>query len=118
RLRAGGVADPRRALAHPRTAAAFEEPPASLAIDRMRETLRGAVALFDEGRGAEADRRVMDAYLEGFEPLEPRLRARDGEATTAVERGFRDLRIAIERGDARGVRAATHDLDRILDGVA
>jgi len=118
RLRAGGVADPERALAHLRTTAAFEEPPAALAIDRTRETLRGAVALFDEGQGAEADRRVLDAYLEGFEPLEPQLRARDGEATTAVEAGFRDLRIAIQRGDTRAVRASAHDLDRILDGVA
>jgi high-affinity iron transporter len=59
----------------------------------------------------------MDAYLEGFEPLEPRLRARDAEATASVEAGFRDLRVALQAGDARAVRATTHELDRILDSL-
>jgi high-affinity iron transporter len=60
----------------------------------------------------------MDAYLEGFEPLEPRLRARDADATAAVETGFRDLRVALQQGDARAVRATEHDLDRVLEGLA
>ena len=76
-----------------------------------------AVVAFDEGRAHEADRRVMDAYLEGFEPLEPRLRARDAEATASVEAGFRDLRVALQQGDARAVRATEHDLDRVLDSL-
>ena len=53
---------------------------------------------------AEADRLVLDAYLQGFEPLEPRLRARDAAATLEVEAAFRDLRAAIRRGDAGRVR--------------
>jgi high-affinity iron transporter len=117
-LRAAGVDDPPRALAHLRTEAAFQEPPASLALERTREMLRASLARFEQGRPREADRGVMDAYLEGFEPLEPRLRARDGEATAAVESGFRDLRVAIQRGDPRQVRVAAHDLDRVLDSLA
>jgi high-affinity iron transporter len=116
-LRAGGVPDPAGALAYLRTEAAFQEPPASLALARTREMLRGAVALFEEGRAREADRRVLDAYLEGFEPLEPQLRARDAEATAAVEAGFRDLRVALQRGEPRAVRTAEHELDRVLDGL-
>jgi high-affinity iron transporter len=80
--------------------------------------LREALAAFEEGRTHEADRQVMDAYLEGFEPLEPRLRARDAAATAAVETGFRDLRVALQQGDARAVRATEHDLDRALEGLA
>jgi len=117
-LRAAGVDDAARVLAHVRTEAAFREPPANLALQHTRDMLRAALVSFEEGRVHEADRRVMDAYLEGFEPLEPRLRARDAEATSAVETGFRDLRVALQQGDARAVRAVEHDLDRILEGLA
>jgi high-affinity iron transporter len=117
-LRASGVEDPQRALVHLRTEAAFQEPPATLALERTRDVLRAALASFEEGRAHEADRRVMDAYLEGFEPLEPRLRARDAEATAAVEAGFRDLRVALQQGDGRAVRATEHDLERVLDSLA
>jgi high-affinity iron transporter len=117
-LRAAGVTDPQRVLVHLRTEAAFQEPPARLALARTRDMLRAAVVSFEEGRTHEADRRVMDAYLEGFEPLEPRLRARDAEATAAVEAGFRDLRVALQQGDGRAVRATEHDLERVLDSLA
>jgi high-affinity iron transporter len=116
-LAASGVADPERVLAHVRTEGAFRDPPASLALARTREMLRAAVAAFEEGRAREGDRQVMDAYLEGFEPLEPRLRARDAEATSSVEAGFRDLRVAMQKGDGRAVRATLHDLDRVLDSL-
>jgi high-affinity iron transporter len=117
-LRASGVEDPQRALVHLRTEAAFQEPHATLALERTRAMLRAALVSFEEGRAHEADRRVMDAYLEGFEPLEPRLRARDAEATAAVEAGFRDLRVALQQGDGRAVRATEHDLERVLDSLA
>jgi high-affinity iron transporter len=117
-LRAGGVDDPARVLAHLRTEAAFQEPPATLALARTRDMLRAAVVSFEEGRVHEADRRVMDAYLEGFEPLEPRLRARDAAATLAVEAAFRDLRAAIKREDKGGVRTAASRLDAELGRVA
>jgi high-affinity iron transporter len=116
-LRASGMEDPARVLAHLRTEAAFREPPASLALARTRDMLRAAVVSFEEGRAREGDRRVMDAYLEGFEPLEPRMRARDAKATASVEAGFRDLRVALLEGDERAVRAAAHDLDRALDSL-
>ncbi|HEV7498397.1 MAG TPA: cytochrome c, partial [Vicinamibacteria bacterium] len=117
-LRAQGDADPAAALAYLRTRAAFEEPPTEMSLQRTREMVRAALVVFDQGSAPDADRRVMDAYLEGFEPLEARLRARDAEATSAVEMGFRDLRVALQRGDARAVRSAGHDLDRVLDGLA
>ena len=117
-LRAAGVRAPRPALAYLRTEAAFQEPSPAVALERTRAMLRRAVALFEEGRAREADRLVLDTYLGEFEPLEPRLRARDGPATTAVEAGIRELRVAFGRGDAHAARAAERDLDTLLDGLA
>ncbi|HEU0108206.1 MAG TPA: cytochrome c, partial [Vicinamibacteria bacterium] len=56
-LRASGVEDPQRALVHLRTEAAFQEPPATLALERTRDGLRAALVSFEEGRAHEADRR-------------------------------------------------------------
>jgi high-affinity iron transporter len=117
-LRASGIEAPAPVLAHLRTEAAFQEPPASLALQRTRGLLRGALASFEAGRTHEADRQVMDAYLEGFEPLEPRLRARDAEATAAVESAFRDLRVALQQGDERAARTTAHELDKVLESLA
>jgi high-affinity iron transporter len=116
-LRASGARDVPRALAWVRTEGAFQEPSAGTALERTRAMLREALVRFEDGHAREADRRVLDAYLEGFEPLEPRLRTRDAQATAAVEGGFRELRAAIERGEASAVRSAQRDLDGLLAGL-
>src|SRR5439155_1381529 len=54
------------------------------------------------------------AYLQGYEPLEARLRARDPQATAAVEGAFRDLRASISRGDRAAVDSDARRLDRLL----
>jgi high-affinity iron transporter len=69
---------------------------------------------FADGRPDDADRVAIDAYLQGFEPLEARLRARDPGATAEVEGAFRDLRAAISRGDAAGVDGQARRLDALL----
>ena len=117
-LRREGAAQPEAALAWVRREAAFLEAPTGVGIDRTRGMVRKAVAAAAAGRAAEADRMVLDAYLEGFEPLEPRLRARDAAATLEVEAAFRDLRAAIRRGDAGRVRSAAADLEEQLGRVA
>jgi high-affinity iron transporter len=81
--------------------------------------LRRAVAAHAAGRVDDAERLVIDAYLQGFEPLEPRLRARDPEGTREVEAGFRDLRSALSRGDASDrVRAQASDLEGRISRLA
>ncbi|HUG53711.1 MAG TPA: FTR1 family protein [Vicinamibacteria bacterium] len=117
-VRASGVDDVEPAVAYLRTQGAFEEPSPAVALQRTRGLLRAAVARFEEGRAGEADRGVLDAYLEGFEPLEPRLRARDPQATAAVETGFQALRAAFQTGEAAAVRAHHRDLDRVLESLA
>jgi high-affinity iron transporter len=98
-LRREGHPAPEKGLVHARREAAFAEPPTGVGVDRTRSMLRQAVAAFAAGRKEEADRFVIDAYLRGFEPLEPRLRARDAEGTREVEAAFRDLRSALARGE-------------------
>jgi high-affinity iron transporter len=117
-LRRDDPTDPDGALAWVRREGAFLEAPTGVGIDRTRIMVRKAVASFAAGRAGEADRAVLDAYLEGFEPLEPRLRARDPVATTDVEGAFRDLRAALKRGDDRAVRSAAAGLDSRLARVA
>jgi high-affinity iron transporter len=108
---------PAEGLTEARRATAFTEPAAGLGVAHTRRLLRQAVALVEEGRREDADRMVLDAYLEGFEPLEVRLRGRDAEGTAAVETGFRDLRAALSRGALADVRARHVVLDERLARV-
>src|SRR2546428_718995 len=114
-----GPPTPPRALAYARQEPAFGEALAGIGLDRTRRMIRQARQAFSEGRAEDADRIAIDAYLQGYEPLEARLRARDPQATAAVEGAFRDLRAAISRGDAVAVQGHAHQLDRLLaDGPA
>jgi high-affinity iron transporter len=110
---------PERALVHLRREAAFSEPPTGVGIDRTRAMLRQAVDAYAARSTRDADALVIDSYLQGFEPLEPRLQARDAAGTLEVEAGFRDLRAAIAEGQpADRVRARAQALDRRLADIA
>jgi high-affinity iron transporter len=114
-LRGEGKTDPAPALCYIRREAAFTEPPAGVGIDRTRTMVRRALATYESGHREEADRLVLDAYLQGFEPLEPRMRGRDADGTLAVETSFHALRAAMSRGDGpTEVRARGQVLDRRL----
>jgi high-affinity iron transporter len=118
-LREEGNPTPEKALVHARRDAAFAEPPTGVGVDRTRSMLRQAVAAHAAGRKDDADRLVIDAYLQGFEPLEPRLRARDPAGTREVEAGFRDLRSALSRGDTPDrVRAQASVLEARIGRLA
>ena len=114
-LRREGHPAPQQGLHYVRTEGAFQEPPAGVGIDRTRLQLRQALAAFEAGRPRDADRLVLDAYLQGFEPLEPRLRARDEKGTLEVERAFHVLRSAILAEDQATVRSAHRMLDQRLE---
>jgi high-affinity iron transporter len=106
------------ALAWVRREAAFTEPPAGAGLDRTRGLVRRAVDTYAAGRRVEADRLAIDAYLQGFEPLEPRLRARDAAGTKEIESAFHALRVSMARGEtADHVRAQGQSLDRRLQAI-
>jgi high-affinity iron transporter len=117
-LRAEGHRQPRAGLVYARREAAFAEPPPGAGIDRARRLAREAVAAFDGGQPEQADRLAIDAYLQGFEPVEPGLRARDPEGTQAAEAAFRDLRGAMAQQDRAAVRARAVALDALLVRMA
>jgi high-affinity iron transporter len=103
-LQALGHPDPGAGVVQARREAAFQEPPAGVGIDATRRLLRQALRSADAGDLRAADRHALDAYLQGFEPLEPRLRVRDPEGTLAVEGLFGRLRGALAAGDAAQAR--------------
>jgi high-affinity iron transporter len=117
-LRAEHNAAPEAALVHARREAPFTAPHAALGIAKTRELVRSAVSAHAAGRQADAERLAIDAYLQGFEPLEPELRARDPQTTLAIETAFRDLRAALSAGQAGAVEARAESLNRLLLQVA
>ncbi len=110
-LRALGHPDPAAGVVHARREAAFEEPPAGVGIDATRRLLRQSLRSADAGDFRAADRHALDAYLQGFEPLEVRLRVRDPQGTLAVEGDFGHLRGALARDDASAARRHAEALD-------
>jgi high-affinity iron transporter len=110
--------EPAAALAWARYEAPFAEPAAAAGLDRTRRMVRQSQAAFEAGRGGEAERLALDAYLEGFEPLEPGLRTRDAAAVAAVEAAFRELRVALRSGDGARVRARADGLDDRLAALS
>ncbi|HEY7513248.1 MAG TPA: FTR1 family protein, partial [Vicinamibacteria bacterium] len=112
-LRSGG-ADAEGALTFARHDAAFSEPQVGAGVGRARRLVREAASAFSAGRPDAADRHLIDAYLQGFEPEEPRLRSRDPEGTLAVEAAFRDLRAAMARDDRATALGLAWALERRL----
>lgn len=92
--RSGVAEDARpRALAYLRVQAPFESTGAPM--DRARELLAEVVAAAHEGKASAARRLAAAAYLDGFEPFEAALRARDDALVVRLEQEFLDLRTHI-----------------------
>ncbi|CAN5388691.1 cytochrome c/FTR1 family iron permease [soil metagenome] len=75
-----------------------------------REKIAAAVEAYRMGGKQRANDLALAAYLDGFEPLEPVLSARDGALMRRIEQGMADLRSAVSR-DA-GVATVTAAADR------
>lgn len=60
--------------------------------------LDDALALYEQGDVEAARQAVVDAYLNGLEPVEPKLRARDGQLVANLERAFTRTRLAAQSG--------------------
>ena len=67
-----------------------------LARARLRDS-RDAVAA---GDGARAGQLALSAYLDGFEPLEAKLSARDRSLMAKIEQGMADFRAAVARPES------------------
>jgi high-affinity iron transporter len=81
--------------ANPQTLVRTEGPQA-LAVSH--ELLRQALAAYGRGERERAGELALAAYLDGFEPVESVLRARDASLVADVEGAMGELRAAIGRG--------------------
>ncbi|HEY8206740.1 MAG TPA: FTR1 family protein [Myxococcaceae bacterium] len=67
-----------------------------------RDGVDGAMKLAAAGDLKGARESLLDAYLNGVEPVEPRLRARDPGLVQAIEQSFAKARLAAEQGGGGG----------------
>lgn len=88
----------------------------SLAVSH--EFLRQSVAAYQAGNGAHAAELALAAYLDGFEPVEALLNARDGAIVAEVEGAMGRLRAAIARGAPAAEVSAQADQLHALFGRA
>ncbi|NBW75836.1 MAG: iron permease [Sphingomonadaceae bacterium] len=80
--------------AHPEALQA--DGPASLGIARVK--LNGSLLAYQRGDRPEARRLALSAYLDGFEPVEPILSARDSALMAKIEAAMIAYRAAISSG--------------------
>jgi high-affinity iron transporter len=86
--------------------------PASLAV--ARERLAQSLAAYRAGDRRNAERLALSAYLDGFEPVEPILTARDATLMARIEGAMGEFRTAIGRGEPAEVLA---DKAAVIDGL-
>ncbi len=118
-LAARGEPAPEAALVHLRREAPFAAAPESAASAQQAQRLvADAVSAFAAGRRGHAERLAIDAYLQGFEPLEPQLQASDPRGVARVEAAFGAFRSAMAGEDAAAVAARGDELQALLFAIA
>jgi high-affinity iron transporter len=65
-----------------------------------RSRLHQSIAAYEANNHDEAARLALSAYLDGIEPIEPRLAARDAKLLTRIEGAMAEYRARIDRGAA------------------
>jgi high-affinity iron transporter len=76
-------------------------PPAPTAqggLSLAHARVQRAVALAEQGALTQAREELLDAYLEGVEPIEPQLRARSPGVVSRLEAAFLEARLAGQKG--------------------
>jgi high-affinity iron transporter len=88
----------------------------TLALARQR--LRESLAAYQRGDRDKAKSLALSAYLDGFEPVEAALGARNGELLSTIERSMGELRSAIAAGEpVDEVRAKAEAIDGLFADV-
>ena len=78
--------------------AVVEQAPASLSL--VREKLAASLAAARTGDRRAAKELALSAYLDGFEPVEPTLGARDATLLSRIEGAMGEYRAAVDHGAA------------------
>lgn len=88
---------------------------AGTALDAARGLLAEAMAAYRAGDAKRARDLALSAYLDGFEPVEPLLAARDRLLMSRIEAAMAKVRSAIAAGeDAQAVQAQVDALDGLF----
>lgn len=115
-LEAAGLDEAARAqaLAFLRVRAPYEQTGAPL--DRSRQLLFAAVAAYEKGDASGARQAASSAYLDGFEPHEGALRARDPQLVLKLEERFVAVRELLADGaPPQKVEAVALQIGALLD---
>lgn len=73
--------------------------PSAGSLSVAHDRLRASLAAYAAGDRESAKKLALAAYLDGFEPVEPALAARDGTLMSRIEAEMGNLRAAIGRGE-------------------
>lgn len=96
--------------AHPQ---AIHEALAGIPLARAR--LADSVEAYRHGKSDEARQLALSAYLDGVEPVEARLDARDAALRASIETAMGAYRTALSpASDDKAVIAQAHDVDQLL----
>ncbi len=87
--------------------------PHGLALARTQ--LAASVAAYQHGRTDDAARMALSAYLDGIEPMEPALAARDDHLRVQLESHFGQFRASILNHASDTVAAEAMELNQLLD---
>ena len=101
------------ARSHPGELASGAAQSTSLARARLAASIAAARA----GDRAKATRLALSAYLDGFEPLEPALKARDAALMSEVETAMGKYRSRVNTGTTAEVESAASSLFALFDRV-
>lgn len=103
-------------LRHDPDAAFAERQAGALEVGRSR--LADALAAYQAGDARRAGNLALSAYLDGFEPIEPVVAARDRTLVPRVEAAMADVRSSIAKGaPIDTVRAHLHRVDQLFAEV-
>ena len=87
-------------------------------LSTARTKLAQSLTAYEAGDRKAAQELALAAYLDGFEPVEPALTARDGALMTRVEGAMGDLRASLSSGlPAAAVRTKVERIGALLDAA-
>ena len=86
-------------------------------ISLARTQLAASVAAYRSGRQEDAARLALSAYLDGIEPIEPTLTARNDKLRVQLESNMAQYRAAVLGHSSDAVAAQAAELNRLLDAV-
>jgi high-affinity iron transporter len=97
---------------HPEALAAG---PQGIALARAQ--LAASIAAYQNGHAENAARLALSAYLDGIEPIEPTLTARNDDLRVQLETHMAQYRAAVLSHASDTVAAQANELNRLLDAI-